>query len=293
MLAFLGNLFSVNLFYGIDLIFGSVFVFIAVTYIGGLSTLLVAFVGGLYTWIFWDHPYAMVVVVTEAAFVYWLHRRLGKSLLLADSLFWLFIGVPMVILFYSQMLTLSLEASALVALKQCINGIFNVVIAGLMLFLLDLARNRTSPVYLASGQIKNILFQAMLALTIAAGTVPIILYGSIERQNREDLLIADLSEYLNHFVADFSASQKSESDFLVGFNVHERSDNGMAFAILDDSGKVLASKGAPWIRSGRTQPGSTLTDGLRLLEPDSNLPIMQSWRYWVAYFSLVFSYPGF
>lgn len=65
MLAFLGNLFSVNLFYGIDLIFGSVFVFIAVTYIGGLSTLLVAFVGGLYTWIFWDHPYAMVVVVTK------------------------------------------------------------------------------------------------------------------------------------------------------------------------------------------------------------------------------------
>ena len=58
---------------------------------------------------------------------------MGKSLLLADGLFWFFIGVPMLILFYSQ--ALSLEASALVALKQCINGIFNVLIAGLILFL--------------------------------------------------------------------------------------------------------------------------------------------------------------
>ena len=41
-LAFLGNVFSINLFSGIHLIFGSVFVFIAVTYLGGLPTFLVA-----------------------------------------------------------------------------------------------------------------------------------------------------------------------------------------------------------------------------------------------------------
>jgi len=277
-LAFLGNVFSISLFYGIDLIFGSVFVFIAVTYLGGFPTFLVAIAGGLYTWMLWDHPYAMVVVGTEAVFVYWLNRRIGKSLMLADGLFWLFIGVPMVILFYNQALALSLEASALVALKQGINGIFNVVIAGLLLFLLDLARNRMSPVYLTSGQIKNILFQAMLALTIAAGTVPIILYGSMERQNRENLLVAELSGYLNHFVADFNVSQASESDFLVDFRLHKYLGNGLAFAILDESGTVLASQGDPWIRSGNTKPGSTLTEGLRLIEPDRNLSTMQSWR---------------
>jgi diguanylate cyclase (GGDEF)-like protein/PAS domain S-box-containing protein len=277
-LAFLGNVFSISLFYGIDLIFGSVFVFIAVAYLGGLPTFLVAIAGGLYTWMLWDHPYAMVVVATEAVFVYWLNRRMGKSLLMADGLFWLFIGVPMVILFYSQALALSLEASALVALKQCINGIFNVVIAGLILFLLDMVRNRMSPVYLTSGQIKNILFQAMLALTIVAGTVPIILYGSMERQNRENLLVAELSGYLNHLVANFSVSRESESDFLADFDLHRRPDSSLAYGIRDGSGKVLASKGDPWIRSGNTKPGSTLTEGLRLIEPDRNLSTMQSWR---------------
>jgi hypothetical protein len=48
-LAFLGNVFSVGRFYGINLIFGSVFVFIAVAYLGGFPTFLVAIAGGLYT----------------------------------------------------------------------------------------------------------------------------------------------------------------------------------------------------------------------------------------------------
>jgi len=277
-LAFLGNVFSISLFYGIDLIFGSVFVFIAVTYLSGFPTFLVAIAGGLYTWMLWDHPYAMVVVAAEAVFVYWLNRRMSKSLLMADGLFWLFIGVPMVILFYSQALALSLEASALVALKQGINGIFNVVIAGLILSLLDLVRNRMSPVYLTSGQIKNILFQAILALTIVAGTVPIILYGSMERQSRENLLVAELSGYLNHLVANFSVSRESESDFLADFDLHMRPDSALAYGVRDGSGKVLASKGDPWIRSGDTKPGSTLTEGLHLIEPDRNLSTMQSWR---------------
>ncbi|HEV8077144.1 MAG TPA: hypothetical protein VGP45_02035, partial [Marinobacter sp.] len=277
-LALLGNVFPVTLFDGIHLIFGSVFVIIAVAYLGGFPTFLVAIAGGIYTWILWEHPYAMVVVATEGVFVYWLHRRMGKSLLLADGLFWFVIGVPMVILFYSQALSLSLEASALVALKQGINGIFNVVIAGLILFLLGLAHNRMSPIYLTSGQIKNILFQSVLALTIAAGTVPIILYGSMERQNRENLLVVELSGYLNHLVANFSVSQESESDFLAAFRLHKFLDDGLALAILDESGKVLASEGDPWIRSAETQPGSAFTEGLRLLEPDRKLSTMQSWR---------------
>ncbi len=162
-LAFLGNVFSVSLFYGVDLIFGSVFVFIAVAYIGGLPTLFVAIAGGLYTWMLWDHPYAMAVFATEGAFVFWLKRRMGKSLLLADGLFWCCVGMPMTILLYSQALSLPLEAVVLIALKVGTNGIFNVLIAGLVLFLLDIERNKLSPVYLASGQIRNILFQAMLA----------------------------------------------------------------------------------------------------------------------------------
>jgi diguanylate cyclase (GGDEF)-like protein/PAS domain S-box-containing protein len=277
-LAFFGNVFSISLFYGIDLIFGSIFVFIALTYVGGLATFAVAITGGLYTWILWEHPYAMVVVAMEGVFVYWLNRRLGKSLLLADSLFWFLIGMPLVIIFYSQALALSLEASALVALKQCINGIFNVVIAGLILFLLGLVRKRMSPVYLTSGQIRNILFQSMLALTIAAGTVPVVLYGNIERQSRDNLLMAELSGFLNHLVADFSVSGESESDFLADFDLHKGPGKDLAYGILDESGNVLASKGDLWVRSEEAQSARVLTEGLRLLEPNGNLSTMQSWR---------------
>ncbi len=278
MLAFLGNVFSVSLFYGIDLIFGSVFVFIAVAYVGGLATLFVAITGGLYTWILWDHPYAMAVLATEAAVVFWLKCRKGKSLLLADGLFWICIGMPVTILLYRLVLDLSLEAAVFIALKLGINGIFNVLIAGLVLFLLDTERNRMSPAYLASGQIRTILFQTMLALTIAAGTVPIIHYGTIERQNSENVLVAELSGFLNHLIVDFGQSPESASDFLADFTTHAQPDKALAFAILDESGKVLASQGAPWIREGKQKPGSTLTEGLRLLEPDRNLSTMQSWR---------------
>jgi diguanylate cyclase (GGDEF)-like protein/PAS domain S-box-containing protein len=277
-LAILGNFFSVSIFYGVDLIFGSVFVFIAVALLGGLPTLCVAIAGGLFTWTLWDHPYALLVFVAEGSFVFWLNRRLGKSLFLADGLFWLCIGIPLTVLFYSQALKLSMEASALIALKQSINGIFNVLIAGLVLFALAIKRSRMSAFYLASGQIRSILFQVMLALTLTAGTVPIIHYGTIELKNSESLLVAELSGVLDHIVADLGQSAEPADQLLAGFSAHAAPDKGLALAILDGSGTVLASQGAPLMRNLKEPPGATLTKGLYLLKPDRTLSRMKSWR---------------
>ena len=51
-----GNYFNLPLFFGVDVLFGSIAVLLALVWLGTWSGLLVALVGGAYAWFLWDHP---------------------------------------------------------------------------------------------------------------------------------------------------------------------------------------------------------------------------------------------
>jgi hypothetical protein len=114
--AYIGNFLSLPLLFGVDFLFGSIAVLVAIHLYGTFWGTLVAIIASWHTFIQWGHPYAMIIFFGEALFVGLLLGRnsipiIGKSvsktdslerqnLVLLDGIYWVFIGIPLVWLFY-------------------------------------------------------------------------------------------------------------------------------------------------------------------------------------------------
>ena len=96
----LGNFFNLPLFFGVDFLFGSIATLIIVYLYGSVWGTLAAFVASISTYYDWGHPYAIIIFTCEALFVSLLLGRKGQSMVLLDGIYWLFIGMPLVGLFY-------------------------------------------------------------------------------------------------------------------------------------------------------------------------------------------------
>jgi hypothetical protein len=95
-----GNYFKYPIFLNIDFLFGSIFAMLALQFFGlGRGIVAAAIIAG-YTYILWNHPYAVIIMTAEAAFVGWLMMRRKMGMVIADTFYWLIIGMPLVYLFY-------------------------------------------------------------------------------------------------------------------------------------------------------------------------------------------------
>ena len=127
-----GNYFKFPLFLNIDFLFGSIFAMLALQFFGiGRGTAAAVLIAG-YTYILWNHPYAIVILSAEVAFVGGLiaHRKIG--LVLADTLYWLIVGMPMIYVVYHGVMDAPLSTSFFTMIKQAVNGIANALVARLI-----------------------------------------------------------------------------------------------------------------------------------------------------------------
>lgn len=201
-MALLGNLLHLPLFFSVDFIFGSVAVMLAASLLGWLPALLVAVAGGVYTMVLWGHPYALVIFASEAVFVSLLYRRLG-GLLFADLAFWLLLGAPMVLLFYRGMMGLTADAAGLIALKQPLNGIFNALLASLMLVGMPFLRDRMAAQFLPAETLRHLMFNIVLVVLLVGVTLPLIYFGQHYRSLEEQELAQNL-RYQAGKIVDFA-----------------------------------------------------------------------------------------
>jgi signal transduction histidine kinase/sensor domain CHASE-containing protein len=129
LLGFAGNWFKLELFFNVDFLFGSFFVMLAIICFGGTAGILAGAIAATCTFVLWNHPWAIIIMTAEAAFVAWRLRKDTSECLTADIMFWLVIGAPLVWLFYYHTLHLGTQSTLLIVLKQSINGIFNALLA--------------------------------------------------------------------------------------------------------------------------------------------------------------------
>ncbi len=130
----LGNWFKFTLFFNVELIFGSIFALLALQLFGALRGVIAAVLISAVTLVIWHHPWAMVTLTAEVAATAWLMQRRKISLVSANSIYWLLLGVPLIFLFYRLLLKLPLDSVTLIMLKQSINGIVNALIARMLYF---------------------------------------------------------------------------------------------------------------------------------------------------------------
>jgi len=134
VLGVLGNHLNIELFFGVNFLFGSIATMIAVRASGTLWGTVVGIAIGAYTYFLWGHPYAIYIFGLEAFVVGFVVCALKKdNMVLADVGFWLVIGMPLVWVLYTYQLSLPETPVKLIALKQTINGIVNTFVATLFL----------------------------------------------------------------------------------------------------------------------------------------------------------------
>jgi PAS domain S-box-containing protein len=128
----LGNYFSYPIFLNVDFLFGSIFAMLALQFFGPGRGVLAAALIASYTYLLWNHPYAIITMTAEVAVVGWLMGRRRIGLVLADILYWLLIGMPLVYLCYHVIMQVPSSYTPTFMVKQAVNGIFNALIARLI-----------------------------------------------------------------------------------------------------------------------------------------------------------------
>lgn len=138
LLGYAGNYCKLPVSYNVDLIFGSIFSIIALRLLGSAPGIAVALIASSYTYLLWHHPYAIIIFTAEVVWLAIAFRRGRSNILIIDALYWLCLGMPLVALFYGGVMHMGLQSTLVIALKQAINGLFNALMAGIILSRLPL-----------------------------------------------------------------------------------------------------------------------------------------------------------
>ncbi|WP_448570899.1 ATP-binding protein [Trichothermofontia sp.] len=163
ILGVLGNYFRWSFFFHIDFLFGTIAVWIVLCLYGWRWSIVAGVVSASYTYVLWNHPYAIVIFTAEVLVVGGLYRRYHQNLVLLDSLYWLLLGMPLVWLFYGQVLQVDPVQTQIILLKQAVNGIFNALVASLLMAYTPVHQWFGRPPAAATLSLQQTLFNLLVA----------------------------------------------------------------------------------------------------------------------------------
>ena len=127
-----GNYFKFPLFLNIDFLFGSIFAMLALQMLGLGRGVLAGVLIASYTYVLWNHPYAAIIMTAEVAVVGVLMARRKMGMVLADIVYWLLLGLPLVFVFYYGVLQVPPSSVTIIMTKQAFNGVANALLARLL-----------------------------------------------------------------------------------------------------------------------------------------------------------------
>ena len=171
LLGFVVNWLQLEIFFGVDFLFGSIFVMFALLLYGGIAGVIAGTMAATCTLFHWSHPWAFISLAGESFFIAWWLRNRSRDLLVPAIIYWLCLGGPFVWC-SDHLLGLPLQSSLLVMLKQGVNGVVNALAATMVVQVIRL-RSRSSDKLLSLRQ--------LLATTIMSFVLfPALAYLGIE-----------------------------------------------------------------------------------------------------------------
>ena len=175
VLGYAGNYLALPIAYGVSFIFGSIFSIIAIVLLGGCWGVMVSIIAASYTFILWNHPYAIIIFAMEALWIGLALRRGYANLVFIDALFWLSLGWISVVVFYGAIMDLGAQSVLMIGLKQSINGLFNALIASLILYI-PFIRKQARYAF-STYTYKNMMFNA-IAVFLMVPTLSLLLFDN-------------------------------------------------------------------------------------------------------------------
>ncbi|HIJ81794.1 MAG TPA: response regulator [Desulfuromonadales bacterium] len=201
-----GNYFKYPIFLNIDFLFGSIFAMLALQFFGlGRGIVAAAAIAG-YTYILWNHPYAIIIQTAEVAVVGWLMTRRKMGMVLADTIYWLVIGIPLAYLLYHLVMHVPPSNTYIVMAKQAMNGIANALVARLI-FTAVIFRSRSQLISLreiiSNLFVLFIMLQSLLMLALSSRAD----FAETDKNVRDNL--SQSSQRLDHYVSIWLNNRKA------------------------------------------------------------------------------------
>lgn len=171
-----GNVLKLTLFYNVDLLFGSFFVMLVISLYGPVWGGIAGVIAAGYTYVLWNHPYAIIIFTCEALFVGFVFRRRKDNLVYIDMVYWFVLGMPLVYLFYHGVMKMDNTGTVLIMLKQAVNGIFNALLARLVLMVMSGMRVKPDlPYWKGRWRFTNVLSNTIIGFVL----LPVISFTAI------------------------------------------------------------------------------------------------------------------
>jgi diguanylate cyclase (GGDEF)-like protein len=279
------------LFYGVQILLGSVLPVLALLLWRQWWGVAIGAVASLQTWRLWGHPWAVVIFTLELVWLHWaLKRRRARTAATHANLeddqsavvlyaigYWLLVGAPLVLLFYGLVLGMDAANVAVVAVKQSFNGVLNTVLAYGTLTALQLwqRRHQRGPGLSLRGLI--------LSLALLAITLPTLVISLTASHQLEQAI--QTGELHTLQTVNLAVSQAGPDPETLNLLMQQLGDT-VAYRRIGGNGRMLSSDPTLFQRlDGLFEDGGrshVRVPELALLVPRDQQPTLQRWvrGYW-------------
>lgn len=186
----LGNHLHFPVFLDIEFFLGSIFAMLALQFFGLRRGTLAAALIASYTGLLSGEPSGMLIMTAEVAAVGWLMAQRKLGMVLADTLYWLVVGMPLAYL-CSQFLTDMTPGSApLTMMKQAVNGIGNALLARLIYTGFSL-RSKA-----AQSSFRELIYNLLALFALCPALIMMSINGKIEQTGQKALYASYTSKLI-------------------------------------------------------------------------------------------------
>jgi PAS domain S-box-containing protein len=189
---FLGNYFTIPLFFGADFLFGSMAVLLVLYFYGLGWGMFAAVMTHGYTYFLWGHPYGFLNFTCEALFVGIFLKRGHGNLLGLVGLFWLLVGMPLAWIEHGLVMHMGTVSTAFIMLKQAINGVFNAMLVSLAICYLPLGRFFQRLQLSPKVTLRESLFNLLVMMVLFPALLLTMLESKHEKERLETGAVSEL-----------------------------------------------------------------------------------------------------
>jgi signal transduction histidine kinase len=253
----LGNLLAPKLFTGFNYLFGSVGVILVLRLFGVGWSVVAALLAAAWCKQLFGHYYAMVWLGLEPLFVwFWLKRRPADSLILADSIYWIVVGGPLLIFIFLVVLKVPLLGTSAAVLMYLAIGVTNSLFATLIMSQSSLGRLVWPDHRFQRVTIAQFIFQVLMLAIVLPALLVLVLSGQ-HREYDVKLKLFDTLEikarqvgyevrqkiYGGSYPKVFGAKQRAELDLAAVTKLLQGIQTGSAISLhlMANKGEVIAS----------------------------------------------------
>ncbi|TFE00598.1 putative bifunctional diguanylate cyclase/phosphodiesterase [Jeotgalibacillus salarius] len=211
--------------FGIDFLIGSFLTFLLYRLFGFRIALIHSMIFAFATYYIWGHFYGSAAMLMEFLTVILLYKKYKQSLIMADMIYWLTLGIPFVFVTYYYLLDLSFVDSLIVALKDTVNGIINILLANLLLFIVSYFFFKK---HRQKIQLEDVIFHTILTLFLIPAFTMLLFEMSSDSEDVQQQIqsdsqkeYTDAQDTLNMWMYEVRTVLSSQGNFVYSADVIE------------------------------------------------------------------------